>query len=226
MTVTSVVATQLSNIEAEVVWVSTVSPVLGFEVFREVNAGAAKSLGTVADTLRLFVDPSLTSAGLVVGDSLLYSVVDLDAAVSESAPAIILRDLEAAFTYGSVSYLNTVPRYTTIAAVKQALNITDTSQDTELTTAVVAAETQIDVLNERSFPDTGSNPEIPGVPSTIAVWALDASIAVYKLRDSSAGGFEAGSDAWIGSIDVADEVRRSLRRNPLALGYKVAFGVA
>ena len=226
MTVTNVIATQLSNTQAQIVWQSDTAPVLGFDLLREVNAGGPKALGSVEDVARLFVDATLTTAALSVGDSVVYTVKDLDSTFDVDAPAIILRDLEADFTYGAVSYLNPVPRYTTIAAVKQALNITDTSQDTELTTAVVAAETQIDVFNERSFPDTGTNPEIPGIPSTISVWALDASIAVYKLRDATAGGFEAGSDAWIGSIDVADEVRRSLRRNPLAYGFKVAHGIA
>ncbi len=165
MTVTRVVATQLSNSLAEVVWAADVSPVLGFELFREVNEGAAKSLGTVADVIRLFVDPSLTVAGLVVGDSLLYSVVDLDAAISESASPFILRDLDVPFTYGLIDYLYAgAPRYTTVDAVKKALEINDTVNDTEIGQAIAAAELQLDVHLGRSFPDTGTNPQIPGVP--------------------------------------------------------------
>jgi hypothetical protein len=224
MTVTRVVATQLSNSLAEVVWEADVSPVLGFELFREVNEGAAKSLGTVADVIRLFVDPSLTVAGLVVGDSLLYSVVDLDAAISESASPFILRDLDVPFTFGQIDYLYAgAPRYTTVDAVKKALEINDTSLDTELAQAVNAGELQMDVLLNRSFPDTGTNPEIPGVPQSIQVAALSVAIGTFKLRDTIYG--SAGTDDWLGSVDVSEQVRRVFQRNPLLMGYKRGWGI-
>jgi hypothetical protein len=94
-----------------------------------------------------------------------------------------------------------------------------------LTQATIAAETAIDQMNGRSFPDTGIDPAIPGVPEAIRVWALDASVAVWKLRDTPTG-FTAGSDDWLGSIDATEAARRSLRRNPLALGYKITWGLS
>ena len=225
MTVTRIVATQLSNSIVEIVWQSDVSPVLGFEVFREVNAGAAKTLGTVPDVTRLFTDSTIITAALEVGDSLVYSVVDLDAAVAESASPIILQDLDVPFTFGQINYLYTGdPRYTTVDAVKKALEITDTILDVEVAQAINAAELQIDVRLDRSFPDTGTNPQIPGVPSAIQVAALSATIGTLKLRDTVYG--SAGTDDWLGSVDVGEQVRRVFLRNPLLAGYVVGFGLA
>ena len=128
-------------------------------------------------------------------------------------------------TYGPVDPLAATIRYTTLPDVKKALGINDTSFDTELTQAVIAAEVAIDQLNGRSFPDSGDNPAIDGIPEAIRVWALDASIATWKLRDTTSG-FDAGSDDWIGAIDTTEQARRALRRNPLALGWKISAGLA
>jgi len=132
-------------------------------------------------------------------------------------------------SYGAIDYLATEPRYTTLVAVKKALNINDTLNDEDITQAIIAAELQIDQLNEVSYPgDSTTEPihgdEIDGIPEPIRLWALSASIGTYKLRDQVYG--SAGSDDWLGSIDVAEQVRRSLQRNPMALGYKRGFGVA
>lgn len=132
--------------------------------------------------------------------------------------------------YGPLFPLAVGPRYTTLVAVKNALMIGDTAADTDLTQAIVAAETSIDQVNGRSFPDDPAlepihGDEIDGIPDAVKIWALDAAIAVYKLRDTTAG-FQAGSDDWIGAIDVSEQVRRALRRNALALGLKVSWGAA
>jgi len=123
-------------------------------------------------------------------------------------------------TYGPVNPLETEPRYTSLVEVKKALGITDTSFDADLTTAIVAAEVAIDTRNNRSFPDTGDDPAVEGIPEAIRVWALDVSIAVFKARDTTYG--QGGSDEWLGIIDIQDEVGKALRRNPLALGWKGA----
>jgi hypothetical protein len=133
-------------------------------------------------------------------------------------------------SYGPVNPLETDPRYTTVDAVKKALGIVGTDDDADISQAIVGAEVQIDQMNERSFPDDPltepiHGDEIDGIPDSISLWALDASIAVYKLRDTTSG-FQAGSDDWIGAIDTADQARRALTRNPLARGYKVAWGLA
>jgi len=128
------------------------------------------------------------------------------------------------YTFGPVDPLVTAPRYTTLVDVKQRLGITNTVSDDQLTAAIVAAEVAIDQWNGRSFPDTGDNPEIDGIPTAIAQWALDASIAVWKAADAPFG--QGGSDAWLGALDVAAITERILRRHPLSLGYKVTWGIA
>jgi len=132
--------------------------------------------------------------------------------------------------YGPLLPLAAGIQYTTLDAVKQVLMISDTASDPDLTQAIIAAETAIDQINGRSFPDDSTTEpvhgdEIDGIPDSIKIWALDASIAVFKLRDTTAG-FQAGSDDWIGTIDVSEQVRRALRRNPMALGFRITWGLA
>ena len=132
--------------------------------------------------------------------------------------------------YGKVNYLEDAARYTTVELVKKALGVTVATDDDDILQAIVASELAIDLLNERSLPDDSTTEpihgdEIDGIPEIVKVWALDASIAVYKLRDTTSG-FQGGSDDWIGAIDTADPARRALRRNPLARGLKVCWGIA
>jgi len=134
-------------------------------------------------------------------------------------------------SYGAIDYLvdPTAPRYTSMDAVKKALNINDTSLDDDILAAINAAELQIDQFNEHSFPDDSlTEPihgnEIDGIPEPIRLWALSASIGTLKLRDQVYG--SSGSDDWLGAVDVGEQVRRSLGRNPMARGFKVAWGVA
>jgi hypothetical protein len=131
--------------------------------------------------------------------------------------------MTTAYTFGPVDPLADSIRYTTLDAVKARLGITHAVDDAALTTAIIAAEIAIDQVNGRSFPDTGDNPEIDGIPVAIQEWALDASIAIWKAADAPFG--QGGSDAWLGSLDIANITERVLRRHPLALGYKVSWGI-
>jgi hypothetical protein len=132
--------------------------------------------------------------------------------------------------YGPVDPLPTAPRYTTLDEVKRALMITDTASDADLTQAIIASEVAIDLYNARSFPDDSTaepihGDEIDGIPEAVKLQALSVSIQVYKLRDDTGGG-TVGSDDWIGTIDVGEIVKRSVRYHPLALGFKRGWGLS
>lgn len=220
VTVTNLAATQLSNTAIEVSW-SGDDAVTQWNIARDDDgAGGTLIVEALPVGVRSFFDTSPPAAGV----STVYSLVDL-AVATYVTPALVVGDLDTEPTYGQVDPLSSTIRYTTLEAVKAAMGVTDATADAAITQAIIASEVAIDVLNSRSFPDTGTNPEIDGVPEGIRVWALDASIAVYKLRDTTAG-FSAGSDDWIGAIDVSEQARRALRRNPLALGWKIAWGLA
>ena len=132
-------------------------------------------------------------------------------------------------SYGSIDYLSLTARYTSEAAVKKALNINDASLDLEVLASIIAAELQIDQWNEHSFPDDSltepiHGDEIDGIPEPIRTWALSAAIGTLKLRDQVYG--SAGADDWLGSIDVGEQVSRALMRNPMARGFRRAWGIA
>ena len=132
-------------------------------------------------------------------------------------------------SYGPILPLETAPRYTSVEQVKQALNINDTTLDADVEQAIVAAELAVDRLSGRSLPDLPTTEpiegdEIDGITQTRRLWALSTSIAVMKLRDTVYG--TGGSDEWLGAVDVNEQARRALKRNPLALGEQVSFGVA
>ena len=161
--------------------------------------------------------------GVQVGQEVTYMVIDQLTTAAIQA-TITVADFDAPFTFGPVDPLVSGIRYTTLDLVKQRLGITNTESDNTLTTAIISAEVAIDQWNGRSFPDTGSNPEIPGVPQAIAEWALDAAIAIWKAADAPFG--QGGSEAWLGALDIQNITERVLRRHPLSLGYKVTWGVA
>lgn len=220
MTITAK-ATQNSDQQVQVTWATDqADPALGFDVSVDINAAGPIALGAASGSSRLWVDQS----GLwTVGDSLVYEVEDNDSLLSGLTAALVVADLGQPFTFGPVDPLVTVPRYTTVEAVKARMGITHTEADLALAEAVVAAETSIDQWNGRSFPDTGDNPEIPGVPLAIATWSLDASIAIWKAADAPFG--QGGGDAWLGSLDIQQITERVIRRHPLSLGYKVSWGI-
>ena len=224
MTITATV-TQVSNSFLEVQWSDTESPpTAGYGVTLTVNAGTPKQRALVAGDISVFAD-QVDDLALAVGDTVLYGVTNEDSFVGGQTQLLVWRDLEAPFTYGPVNALAETIRYTSLEEVKTRLGIplSDTAADALVTQSAIAAEVQIDQIDGRSFPDTGANPEWPGIPQPIRAWATDAAIAVYKRADAPFG--KAGSDNWIGTLDVADEVERALRRNPLALGYKISFGI-
>lgn len=221
MTITAA-ATQNTTVQTQVAWETDgPSPAAGFDITVDINAAGPIGLGVASGTARLWIDQS----GLwAVGDSLVYEVIDKDTVTTGVTPALIIADLDTPFTFGPVDPLASVPRYTTVEAVKDRMGITHAEADLALLSAVVAAEVAIDQWNGRSFPDTGDNPEIPGVPEAIKTWALDASIAVWKAADAPFG--QGGGDAWLGALDIAQITERIIRRHPLSLGYKVSWGVA
>lgn len=215
---------QLSASAAIIEW-ATDSPPASWEVERQ-GPSIYTTLAIIEADARLFVDDSLDDSGLVAGDVVTYRLVDpAGPTVLVTGTPLTLADTGAPFTYGPVDPLASTIRYTTLDEVKLALGISDTVLDTPLTQAIIAGEVAMDTLNGRSFPDTGINPEIPGVPQGVRVWALDVAVEIWRLRDTAAG-FTAGSDDWVGTIDVLEAARRAIRRNPLALGWRVAWGVA
>ena len=221
MTIT-IQAIQVTNLVAQLQWTSTdADPALGWELSREVNAPSpVQVLAQLAGAIHLFTDDI---AGLLPGDVIEYSVQDLDT-LTIGLATITLADLDAPFTFGPVNPLADQIRYTTLADVKARLGITHAETDDLLSDAIISAEVAIDQWNGRSFPDTGANPEIPGVPQAIATWATDASIAIWKAADAPFG--QGGGDAWLGALDIQTITERVLRRHPLSLGYKVSWGVA
>ncbi len=102
-------------------------------------------------------------------------------------------------TYGPVDPLATTPRYTSLELVKTQLGITDLTWDVQITTAIVALEVMMDIYMNRSFPDTGTDPEIDGIPEQVKQAALLGSLEVFKLGDAPGG--VAGSDdgGFVGS---------------------------
>ena len=112
--------------------------------------------------------------------------------------------------------LASVPRYTTLDAVKARLGVSGAGKDTRLTQAIVAAEVQIDRHLGAGF--TGS------IPVPIVEAATSIAMAIYKAGDSPTG--TAGSDDWLGVIDISEEVRREFQRNPMLVGWRVEWGVA
>lgn len=106
-------------------------------------------------------------------------------------------------TYGPVDPLASTIRYTTLDAVKKQLAITDTVWDVEITQAIISLEVMMDIHMNRSFPDTGTDPEIDGVPEQVRQAALLGALEVFKLGDAPGG--VAGSDdgGFIGSWEFA-----------------------
>lgn len=129
------------------------------------------------------------------------------------------------FTYGPVDYLADTIRYADIVKVKKRLNIDDTSWDDEITQAIVSAEVAMDLYWGRSFPDTGDNPEIPGIPVQVSQAAENVAVAVFKQTDAPFG--VAGSDALaLGDLDFDDLVRREIQRSPLLRGFRRGWGIS
>ena len=212
-------ATQLTTDAVQLIWTTDLAATTSWTVRRNIDGGGFTSVATLQEG----TDRQYGDEAPVLGASVVYRVVESPSTDQADAPAIIIRDLEVPFTFGLVDPLASTARYTTVDIVKARLGITHTEVDDQLLSAVVGAEVAIDQWNGRSFPDTGANPEIPGVPEAIRTWALDASIAIWKAADAPFG--QGGGDAWLGALDIQTITERVLRRHPLSLGYKVSWGV-
>jgi len=142
--------------------------------------------------------------------------------------SILVADLSdtSPLTYGKVDFLATAARYTTVAAVKERLAIepTDVTRDADILSAIIAAELALDIFMHRSFPDTGGNPQIPGIPDGIRQAALQTAIATWKEADSPTG--SSGSDAFMGALSVSETTRTMIQQSAVLIGFRVAFGVA
>ena len=222
MTLSNVGVQQLSNSAVQAVWVSDQTPVGGFTVEQSVNAGGFVVRATVDGSARSFID---IVDGLTFTDTVDYRITDVDTPADTGTAGITYSDLDTPFTFGKVNYLADTIRYGSIDVVKQRLNITDTSWDTEITQALISAEVAMDIYWGRSFPDTGTNPEIPGIPVQVRQAAENVAVAVLKQTDAPFG--VAGSDAFaLGELDFDDQARRELMRSPLLKGFRRGWGVS
>ena len=224
MTLTNVGLQQLSNQAIEAVWVSDQTPVGGFTVEQSVNGAAFTLRATVNGESRSYTD---TVTGLTVGDDVTYRITDVDTPVDTGDGILTWVDSDTAYTYGNVDYLASAIRYGNLDTVKGRLGIdvADTSWDTDLTQAIVSAEVAMDLYWGRSFPDTGDNPEIPGIPVQVRQAAENVAVAVFKQTDAPFG--TAGSDAFsMGELDFDDLARREIHRSPLLRGFRRGWGVS
>ena len=201
----------------QIVWTSTGNPV------RFQRSSESPSL-VLADQLpasqTYFIEVVPTAQ---TGDTLEWTVVDLVTSNLDIATYEVVDD-SVPYTYGDVNWLETDPRYASLNAVKKRLQITDTSWDAEITQAIVSAEVAMDVYWGRSLPDTGLNPEIPGIPSQVTQAAENIAVAVLKQTDAPFG--VAGSDEYLGELDIDDAVRRELNRSPLLRGMRRGWGLS
>lgn len=108
-------------------------------------------------------------------------------------------------------------RYTTLAAVKRQIGINDAAWDSEVTQAIIALETMMDVWMERSYEDP--------VPEQVSQAALVGGCEIFKLADGTMQGSDA--DGFIGMLDPASAARAGFGvAKTLLVGTKVAWGTA
>jgi len=217
--VTLILRAQRVGVETVLSWLDTDTSPTSYQLSRLLNGGPAVLLGALDGQISSFVDTSTYTTG----DELTYQLENVGTAELATA-SVLVADPDDPPTYGPVDYLAAVPRYTTVELVKRRLGITTTSLDTELEATIVSAETTIDAYLGRSFPDTGSNPAIRGIPQAVRQAALEVTVRVWKSADSA--GASAGSDAWFGSVDLAGAVHNVVDQNPILVGLRIAFGVA
>lgn len=127
-------------------------------------------------------------------------------------------------------------RYTSVAAVKDKLQVVTEVWDNDIEEIIVATEATLDLLNGRSVPDVVPSPlpdplpddwpEMPlydHVPWQIKRIALDAAVTMFRRVDYINA--TAGSDLFAG-IDVAAQIQQTVRNHPLNFGFQVAWGMA
>jgi len=132
------------------------------------------------------------------------------------------------------TYLETAPRYTSLAAVKTALGIIDSGKDASITRSIVGIESMIDAHLGTSYPqdadpnvgtgDALDPPPIEGIPEQLKKAALVGSVAMVTLDDTPYG--SAGSDEWFSAIEApnAGNVFNSIK--PMLIGLKRSWGLA
>ena len=103
--------------------------------------------------------------------------------------------------------------------------MTSTSWDSVITQSIVAAELAIDNHMGGAFPltTTGDTPA-SGVPVNVKQAAENVAVAVLKQTDAPFG--TAGSDDFMGELDIDDAARREITRTPLLMGMRETWGVA
>ena len=130
-------------------------------------------------------------------------------------------------TYGPVDPLESEIRYTSLAEVKTAMGVTDSLYDAQAQQAIVALETMMDSYLGRSFPDTGDNPEVAGIPERVRYAALVGSMEIWKIVDSPGGTGGADSEGFIGMYEPGAAARVAFNSiRPILSGFKIQWGVA
>ena len=183
--------------DIELTWTAGDPGATLYTVHRD-DGGGEVVVGFTPPARLTFIDPA---GGLTDGTTYTYRV---SSDAPDTSPLVpILYTAGESFTFGPVDFLPAGPRYTTLDTVKRRLGIdpTNTDRDADITESIVAAETTIDAYLGRSFPDTGDNPEIPGIPEAVKAAALQAAVRVFKEADRA--GLSAGSEDWFGTIDAA-----------------------
>ena len=166
---------------------------------------------TTPDTLVLFdedVDPAT--------DEVTYLITNDD----DAATGTVTTLLSGGWTYGAPDHDASTIRYTTLAAVKLSLGVPtlDTQRDTEITSAILTAESWIDEYCGRSFADTSANPELSAIPNRVKRAALLLATSFYTSAMSP--------DA----MDPFESELRTERASNMAVqllsGFRVTWGVA
>ena len=222
MTLSKIQASQLSNTLIQLIWsTDDTLPLAPWEISRDVDGAGLAARATLAAPETLTFFDTIT---LVVGETYQYEVTDPTSAEVGLSNLITVQDLEEPFTHGTVDYLATVARYTTVDAVKQRLAIVDdVTRDDQILSCIIASELALDVFMHRSFPDTGDNPQIPGIPDGITQAALQTAIATWKEADAPTG--SSGSDSFMGALSVSETTRTMIQQSAILIGFRTGFGV-
>ena len=132
------------------------------------------------------------------------------------------------------TFLETEPRYTTVADVKEAMGIDDLSLDAVVKQAIVAIESMIDVYLGTTFPqdpdpNVGTDdalvpPPVEGIPVQVQKAAKLGAIALTKLDDTSTGSY--GSDEFFGAFEAENAGNAFNSVKPLLSGLRRSWGFA
>lgn len=173
------------------------------------------TLATYAGTYELLLDALAVDSGRWTGTVVEEFGIEPEYA-SKVTVSISQLGMDAKAVRVPVNELASSVRYGSLSAVKAKLGVSTTAKDTRLTQALIAAEIQIDRHLGAGFSGT--------IPKPIVEAAENIAMAVYKAGDSPTGTM--GSDDWIGTIDVSEEVRREFQRNSMLVGFRESWGIA